>query len=394
MVTLDSHEKCTGCGASYHACPQQAIYYYDDEEGFPTPQIDKDKCIECGICNNICPSVHMPKTQNTIQAYAAQMIDKDVLKDSTSGGLFTVFSREVFRRGGVVYGCVWDEDYNAVIRKAECENDIVSMRGSKYVWSYMGDKYQEIKQYLESGKMVLFIGLPCQVAGLKNYIRKDYENLILMDFFCGGTPSPLAFREYLKTITKKTPVEKLDLKFRDKEKDGVGVHISFNSGKVRKYQSHITNSYYYAFYTKVINRYPCYECNYRYEDRIADITIGDYWEIEKYHSEFDIKAGVSAMLLNSEKGKLLLEAVKPELRLVETKKEYIAGYNNLTLGTNRKVFYPPAFREDFFELLKKKGWKSAERKYLFGKKRLKLLIKHKIPKKCVLFIKRIRQRRK
>ncbi len=392
MITLVSNENCTGCGACYNACPKQAIYYCDDKEGFPTPQIDKDKCIECGICNSICPSIHMPKTQKTIQSYAAQIIDKDALKDSTSGGLFTVFSREIFRRGGVVYGCVWDEEYNAVITKAECEQDIISMRGSKYVWSYMGDKYQEIKQYLEAGRMVLFFGLPCQVAGLKNFIRKDYENLILIDFFCGGSPSPFAFREYIKTITKNIPVKKLDLKFRDKKKEGVGVHISFNTKMGRVYQSYVGNSYFYAYNTKVFNRKPCYDCKYRYEDRIEDITIGDFWEIEKYHTEFDIKAGVSALLINSEKGKELLEAVKSELHLVETKKEFIAGFNNLTIGDNKTRFNPPVFREDFFEVLKQKGWKAAERKYLFSK-RIKLIIKRKLPKGCVAVIKRIKRRR-
>lgn len=388
-MELAAHDICTGCGACAKACPKQAIVYKDDNEGFPTPYIQKDKCIECGLCRKVCPAINMPKTNTIKVAYAAQALDHDMLKDSTSGGLFTVFAREIFRRNGVVFGCVWDEQYNAVVKCATNEDEIKPMRGSKYVWSWAGDAFPKVKEYLESGRTVMFVGLPCQVAGLKNFLRKDYENLFLVDFFCGGSPSPLAFREYLKTITVNVPLDKLNFKFRDKEKFGVGVNISYEGVHGRVHQSFIRNPYFFSYHTKIFHRLPCYHCQYRYIHRVEDITMGDFWEVEKYHKEFDIKAGVSSLLVNSDKGLQLFNSVKDKLQLTETQLESIAGWNNLTLGDQRKVFKTVSFRKDFFVVLKTSGWKTAEKRFLYNKVRLKLWVKHKIPTRCIPLLKKL-----
>lgn len=388
-MELAAHDICTGCGACSKACPKQAIAYKDDEEGFPTPYIQKDKCIECGLCRKVCPAINMPKTNTIKAAYAAQALDRNMLMDSTSGGLFTVFAREIFRRNGVVFGCVWDEQYNAVVKCATNEEEIKPMRGSKYVWSWAGDAFPKVKEYLESGHTVMFVGLPCQVAGLKNFLCKDYENLFLVDFFCGGSPSPLAFREYLKTITVKVPLDKLNFKFRDKEKFGVGVNISYEGEHGRVHQSFVRNPYFFSYHTKVFHRLPCYHCQYRYIHRVEDITIGDFWEVEKYHKEFDIKAGVSSLLVNSDKGLQLFNSVKDKLQLTETQLESIAGWNNLTLGDQRKVFKTVRFRKDFFVVLKTSGWKTAEKRFLYNKVRIKLWVKHKIPTRCIPLLKRL-----
>lgn len=380
---------CTGCGACAKACPKQAIDFRDDQEGFPTPYIQSDQCIECGACNKICPALHMPETHPIQAAYAAQILDKDALKDSTSGGVFTALSREIFRRNGVVYGCIWDEAYNAIVRKAENEEEMKSMRGSKYVWSWAADTFPEIKKYLEEDRIVMFTGLPCQVAGLKNYLRKGYGNLYLVDFFCGGSPSPYAFHEYLKTITKDIPMGQLNLKLRDKEKYGVGVHISYETKQGRVHQSYIRNPYYFSFYTKVFHRQSCYHCQYRYEKRVEDITIGDYWGVEKFHFEFNVRAGVSAVLINSDKGAELIDAVRQEIQLSETAVTNIAVGNNLTLGDKQVEFHSPQFRDAFFHTLKTKGWTAAERKYLYNKTRLKLWIKMKVPDKYIPMLKKI-----
>lgn len=379
---------CTGCGACEQVCPRSAIQYKPDEEGFPTPYIDSEKCVECGLCEKVCPAVNPPEKHPVKAAYAVQMLDREALKDSTSGGLFTVFSREVFKRNGVVYGCVWDEQYNAVIRKAENEEELKPMRGSKYVWSYAADTFPEIKEYLQNGRVVLFTGLPCQVAGLKNYLQKDYENLYLLDFFCGGSPSPMAFQAYLKTITKRVPLEKLNFKFRDKEKFGVGVHISYEGKRERIHQSYVRNPYFFSYHTKVFHRPPCYHCQYRYEQRVEDLTMGDYWGVGKFHTEFDVRGGVSALLVNTDKGALLLDAVKDQLQISETKIEDIAVGNNLTLGAGKKTFCAPKFRADFFAAIHAKGWKAAERKYLYDKVRLKLWLKTKVPERVKRILKR------
>lgn len=378
-MKLVEASRCTGCGACIEICPKAAIVYENDNEGFPTPRILKDQCVDCGQCTKVCPAIHSPERYSIQSAYAAQMLDRETLKDSTSGGLFTVFAREILRRKGVVYGCVWDEKYNAVVRRAEDEEAIKPMRGSKYVWSHAADTFPQVKQDLQDGRDVLFVGLPCQVAGLKNYLGKDYERLYLVDFFCGGAPSPKAFQAYLKTITADVPREKLDFKFRDKEKYGVGVHISYESKAGRVNQTYISNPYFFSYHTKVFHRRPCYQCQYRSEQRVEDLTIGDYWGIENYHKEFDIRAGVSTLLVNTDKGAALLNAVKDELQLVKTRVEDIAAGNNLSLNGQSVTYHAPAFRTAFMETMDKKGWKAAERKYLYNKTRLKLYIKEKLP---------------
>ena len=388
-MELVNTEQCTGCGACMEACPKQAIAYRDDEEGFPTPYIQKDRCVECGLCNKVCPALNRPAMHTIRAAYAAQIRDREALQDSTSGGVFTALAREIFSRGGVVYGCVWDEHYNAVVRRAENEEELKPMRGSKYVWSWAGDTFPEIKALLDAGRTVMFTGLPCQVGGLKNYLRKDYAQLYLVDFFCGGSPSPYAFHEYLKTITRDVPMRKLDFKLRDKERDGVGVHISYNTPKGRVYQSYIRNPYFFSYHTKVFHRKPCYHCQYRYAERVEDLTFGDYWGVGNYHPEMDVRSGVSAVLVNSDKGAELLDAVREHVQLVETRVESIAAGNNLTLGDARKEFHAPAFREAFFQTLRSEGWTAAEDRYLHNSVRLKLYIRQLLPKRVVNGIKRI-----
>ena len=394
MIKLADSSICTGCGACKKVCPKQAIDFRDDDEGFPTPYIQADKCVECGICNKVCPALHMPETHSIQTAYAAQLLDREALKDSTSGGLFTAFAREIFRRDGVVYGCVWDREYNAVIRKAENEDEMKPMRGSKYVWSWAGDTFPEIKEYLEADRMVLFTGLPCQVAGLKNYLRKDYENLYLLDFLCSGTPSPIAFKEWLNTFCESKDYPELNLKFRDKNLYGVGVHITYNGQKKKKHNTgeHIRNPYYYSFYIKLIDRKSCFHCSYGTAERVSDITICDYWGIGKYHQEFNISKGVSGLMVNSNKGRDLVESVRGGNILVETEIEYISEANNLSLQEIKEI-KPPSYRDEFFKTLKTKGWTAAERKYLYNKTRLKLWMKMKIPAKYVPMIKKLMGRK-
>jgi len=378
-ISIVNREQCTGCGACKAVCPKQAIVLEPDIEGFPTPQINDECCIHCGLCEKTCPALHPPVRKPIMAAYAAQLKDKEALKDSTSGGLFTAFSREIFHRGGAVFGCVWDADYNAVIVQADNEDEIVPMRGSKYVWSDASDAYPLVKAVLEAGRPVLFTGLPCQAAGLRNYLKKDYNDLYILDFFCGGCPSPMALKAYIHTITKDYPISRIDLKFRDKERDGVGVHISYYQKTGKVYEGYLQNPYFYSYHSKVFHRLPCYHCEYRTGERFEDLTMGDYWGVGNYHEEFDIRAGVSALLVSSEKGRELLDSVRDQLQLSGTRTYNIAAGNNLDIeGLNRKYHTLP-FRDDFLRLCSEDRWDEAERKYLVhNKERMMLRMKQNI----------------
>lgn len=389
-MELALHDTCTGCGACAKACPKQAIEFQVDDEGFPTPKIQKEKCIECGICNRVCPVISIPEMNVVKEAFAAQILDRVALKDSTSGGLFTVFSREIFKHNGVVYGCVWDKEYNAVLTCAENEKEIEPMRGSKYVWSWAGDTFPKIRQNLEKGKVVLFTGLPCQVAGLKKFLRKDYENLFLIDCLCSGTPSPLAFQKYLDTICSSENRENLNLKFRDKNQYGVGVHITYTGKKKKTLPrgEHITNPYYYSFYSHLIDRRSCYQCPYGTDRRVSDLTMCDYWGIANYHKELDIEAGVSGLLVNTAKGVALLDQVKHSLNLVPTKTEFIGKKNNLICDGQQRKRRIPANREAFFSVLTSSGWNEAEKRYLYTKIRFKQWLILKIPDEYIKIIRK------
>ena len=388
-MRLAEKTACTGCGACKEICPKQAIAYRDDEAGFPAPFIREELCVECGACEQVCPALHPPKTEPIRASYAAQIReDPDILKESTSGALFTVFAREIFRRGGVVYGCVWTDDCQAEIVRAGSEEEIAPMRGSKYVWSRAYDAFPQVKADLASGIPVLFVGLPCQAAGLKNYLRKEDKNLILLDFLCSGAPSPMALDKYLETICSREERAALNLKFRDKEPYGVGVHITWNGQKKRppRKAQHLRNPYYFSFYSRLIDRESCYTCPYGGEDRVADLTMGDYWGVAKYHPEMKTTDGVSSLLVSSEKGAALLEAVRGQLELAETKPEEIAERNNLYVGEKKRKRRRPANRDAFFAALRESGWRAAEKKYLRTKGRRRQILCVLLPPKAAALL--------
>lgn len=390
-MRLAEHDYCTGCGACASVCPKQAIGWKDDDAGFPTPFIKEEACVSCGACERVCPALQPPETEPIRAAYAAQLKDDpETLQGSTSGALFTVFAREIFRRGGVVYGCVWTDDCRAELVRAETEDEIAPMRGSKYVWSRAYHIFPQVKADLDAGRNVLFVGLPCQVAGLKNYLRKEYENLVLLDFLCSGAPSPMALDKYLDTICKKEERPGLNLKFRDKNPYGLGVHITWRGHETPavKKAEHLRNPYYYSFYTRLIDRESCYTCPYGGGDRAADLTMGDYWGVSKYHPEMKISDGVSALLVNSEKGEAMLAAVRDRLELLETKPEQIGAANNLFVARERKHTVP-ADRSGFFKLLATQDWPAAEKRYLHNYSRSIRILYEFLPPKISALLRKI-----
>lgn len=388
-IKLANEECCTGCGACKAICPKAAIQFIDNPEGFPSPLVDAEKCISCGACTRACPALNKPELQEIKECYAVQSKDRETLMRSTSGAMFAVFAEAVFKMEGIVYGCVWDEEYNAVFHKAENKEQLLPMHGSKYVWSWAGDSYPDVKRNLHEGRHVLFAGLPCQVAGLRKYLGKEYENLITLDFFCSGAPSPIVFKSWLETIRGSNRLSELNLKFRDKNPNGVGVNITYKGSKPgKKKGQHITNPYYYSFYTRLIDRLSCYQCQYGSDMRVSDLTLGDYWGVANYHPNMNIRDGISVLLINTEKGKELFESVRENVFAELTMKENIARANNLSIGKLRP-YHKPEKREAFIQRVTTDGWKSAEREYLYDNKRAKLWLRTQIPDRYKQVIKRL-----
>ena len=381
MIVMDiwlAGSKCTGCSSCVLTCPVHAITMKEREDGFFYPDIDRNKCLRCTQCMKACHVLQEPTFNTPLLCYAAQIKEKRVLIQSTSGGLFFALAQTVLNEHGVVYGCVYDEDYNALIQRAENVEQLLPMHGSKYVWSDPYKSYPAVKRDVEEGRIIMYAGLPCQVAGLERFLKKKYDTLYTMDILCGGAPSPFAFKKYLETLTDTDGRKKLDFQFRDKDKFGTGVNCTYYVNGVKHYENYLENSFYFAFSSKsrITWRESCYSCNYKSIRRVSDITIGDYWGVEKYHKSFNPKDGVSVVLVNTEQGRKLFECVKNTVDFVESKAEYATERNSLVHDKEEGLVKMPADRGAFFRTLRSEGWNAADKKFL--QRRKKLLLKLKV----------------
>ncbi|MEA5092061.1 MAG: Coenzyme F420 hydrogenase/dehydrogenase, beta subunit C-terminal domain [Acidaminococcaceae bacterium] len=286
-----------------------------DEDGFVFPKINNDVCIECNLCKKVCAFKNAPVSANgPIATFAAINNDKNILSTSASGGIFGALASIVFGKNGVVFGCAYNEDMEPAHICVDNILDMGKIQGSKYVHSNIKTTYSLAKEYLKNGRYVLFTGTPCQIAGLKAYLCEDYDTLITADIICHGVPSADFFKGYIKYLEEKFKGKVIDFKFRDKAKGWglMGKVIYEKGGEVHEKFITPINSYYYSYFLKGdVYRENCYECKYACVNREGDFTMGDYWGVEKVHTEIDTKNGVSVLLVNSEKGmKLINELTK------------------------------------------------------------------------------------
>lgn len=309
MIKLENSVDCSGCTACVHICPQQCISFNPDSEGFYYPLVDTDKCTDCGLCDRVCPVLHWRKQpkEATPAVYAATIGDKEILLNSASGGAFSVFANWVITEGGVVFGAIYDQQFKVVHGKAETTAELSKLRGSKYVQSDLGTIYLEIKKLLKEGRNVLFTGVPCQVAGLKLYLRKDYQHLYCADLICHGVPSPKVFADYINFVQRKKKLSGINMRWKGLWKNS-SCKLFYKDG------TSVVDMTWRNLYAKgVMDRPSCHQCEFTHFNRVGDITIADYWGIEKVHPEFFNEKGVSLMLINTLKGKQLFDVVKQHL---------------------------------------------------------------------------------
>lgn len=311
-------EKCYGCSLCAEICPNNAIKMKSNEEGFLYPKVDNDKCTKCGLCKKLCiADKERCKIKNVISSYALIHKSKEVLSKSTSGGAFTALSDYILDIGGIVYGAVFDWDFKVYHARAENKSTRDMMRGSKYVQSDLKDSYKQVKQDLLNGKTVLFSGTPCQIDGLKSYLKGICtDNLYLCDLICHGTPSPLIWREHVKLIEKKNKAKLKTYQFRPK-KWGWHIHNEcavFENGK-EYYSNAYSDLFKTIYYGRLAMRTSCHYCQYSNLNRASDITIGDCRHIENVYPDLDVYDGVSLVLVNTEKGRKILEGSSKDIEL-------------------------------------------------------------------------------
>lgn len=378
MIEIEDKAECCGCGACSQSCSSKCIHMTEDEEGFLYPVVNKELCIECGICEKICPVLNHVSKDNYFKepiAYAAVNKDEKIRKESSSGGVFTLFSEYILSKNGIVFGAAMSEDCESVnhigVEKAEA---LRLLRGSKYVQSEIGNTYQCAKGELEKGRLVLFSGTPCQIAGLKGYLKKDYENLFTIEVICHGVPSPALWKKYIIYVGKKLRAPISRVIFRDKifsDGERLMMHIKARNNKV--YKAYEEEDPFYCFFLgNFCLRPSCYQCRFKAGSSAADITIGDFWGGNEVVPGFGEGGNLSLIYLHSDKGKGVFNFIKEHMKLQWTEYETSVVYNS---AYKESVSYPKE-RGGFFYDLENLAFSEMIKKYR------KLSVKMRL--RCVL----------
>ena len=347
MPTLAKASACTGCSACANICPHGAISIGPDKSGFLMPSVDESKCVECKLCEKACPIVNDIELKHPEVKEVYAFWDNRTRTESSSGGAFSAIARRVLEQGGVVFGAAWQEGFNC--RHISC-NDVEglsALRGSKYLQSEIGKTFAEAKKALIEGKYVLFTGTPCQIAGLRSFLRKPYEKLLTVDIVCHGTPSNELFKNYIDKLKREYPkyAQADGFEFRNLRGWGYAPSLKIRN-KFSKELTGVPNLYMAAFKKSATARESCYDCQFNGLSRVGDITIADFWGVGAFGTPFkhDVSKGVSLVLLNSEKGREVFSELKDCFVEKRDVKEAVRLNHNL-VGSSRR----PADREEVIE---------------------------------------------
>lgn len=366
MIQIVDKAKCCGCCACVDVCAHEAITLKTDIEGFWYPEVDREKCVDCGLCEKVCPELHIPELKKNdyakpIRTIAAINKDMMVRWDSTSGGAFSALADVMYEEGGYVSGAVYNADFSVSNYISNDRSDLARLRSSKYLQSKASGLYREIRSLLRSGEKVLACGTPCQMAALRSFLGREYENLLIVDFICRGVNSPKVYRKYLDSLERKYGGKAVYVKAKNKELGWRSLtrKVVFDNGAVY-YGIRMDDDFRRGYHTNVFCRPSCYRCQYKGFPRMADITIADYWGIENVDKNLDNNIGTSMILLNSKKGAAYFEKVKERLEWKETPFESVLPGNIALL----KPIEPPQIdRRQFFSDLDSTDFDVVVQKY-------------------------------
>ena len=322
-MTIVDQEKCCGCRACLQICPQKAISTYFDKFGFERISIDDILCIKCNKCKSVCPILNVKKTSEKITCGSAYCKNINIKRSGSSGGLFGLMAMKIIENGGVVYGAAFDSKLHLYTTRAENLTQLEPLLKSKYLLCDTSGSFKKIQSDLENGKQVLYCSSPCQIAALKNYFKTEYANLLCIEFVCHGVGSQKQFYDSITYIEKKSNIKILKFSFREKFKKASSHYYYYYyrdllTGKEKgRRDIYMTFPYYYAYQERLTCRESCYECLYATENRVADITIGDFHEINRYEPNIDRFAGVSMFVCNSKTGQCFFDTLRTNLIVKE-----------------------------------------------------------------------------
>lgn len=349
MNVICNEKECTGCMACYNVCPKKCISMKYNKYGELFPEIDDKICIQCNMCKKVCPNNGEIHKEEPMAAYATWSNDALDRETSTSGGIASVFYQEAIEKGYIVFGTSFDE--NLILKHSYTNNreEVKKYKGSKYCQSFIGDSYKNVHNFLNEGKKVIFIGTPCQIEGLNNYLKIkkiNVSNLITIDLVCHGVPSQQYLTDYIKYLEKKYKRKATDVKFRDSEKyvfslfDKNGIICNIIKEK---------DLYLTAFQLSILQRESCMQCKYATPNRVSDITIGDFWGIQddKNINEEEKEKGISLVLINTQKGNTFFKDCTSKIFYEERKIEEAVNGNAHLRRSSKKDNLRYKFREEY-----------------------------------------------
>lgn len=365
MIKIQEKNRCCGCSACVQRCPKLCIQLKEDSEGFLYPEVDQSLCIDCGLCEKVCPFLHVDTPVQVLDVWAVKNRDESERLRSSSGGVFIALAKEVIRENGVVFGAVFDEKWEVKHIHAVTLDEVYPMMGSKYLQSRIGNVYKEAESYLKQGRKVLFTGTPCQLAGLRKYLRKDYPNLLAVDFLCHGVPSPKVWRKYLDEVTTRQgggknsvlshpiggngPIRSIEFRSKSSgwKKYSFALTLSEASADGDKNtvllsRMHREDPYMQVFLSDIILRPSCYACKCKNGVNHSDLTIADYWGINQLMPDFDDDKGVGLVLVNTSKGKSCFETLPLERRksTLDEARRFNGGFKeHLRVHPKRRRFF-------------------------------------------------------
>lgn len=311
MIQITDKSKCCGCWACQNICPQQCIEMQPDNEGFFYPIVNKESCIECGLCEKVCPNLKEKLKDITPKNYIIQNKNEQLLRKSTSGGFFSAIAEYVIKNHGVVFGASFDNNMKLRHCYSTTLENCHQFRGSKYVQSQIENNFKKAKEFLTQGKLVVFSGTPCQIAGLKSFLRKEYENLITVDLVCRGVPSPLLLKKYLDYHSKEKGSRVISYLSRDKYYgySYSTASILFDDPNKSYHKGMESDAMLRLYFKNICSRPSCYQCHYKTIHRVSDFTIFDCWDAQATSKDFSNK-GATNVFIHTEKGKEIFEKIK------------------------------------------------------------------------------------
>lgn len=329
MINIVDKSNCTGCSACVQICGKKAIRLVFDNEGHSYPNVDVEKCVNCGLCDTICPMQHkeiIPSDDNAKDpnVYAVYNKDSIVREKSTSGGIFTALAEQIIKEGGVVYAARFDQNFHIYHDSFSYIEQIDYYRGSKYAQSDLGEVFKRIRSDLKN-KTVLFVGTPCQVAGLKLFLRKEHDNLYTCDFICMGISSSKHWEDYLKEFWSGKSINSIFFKDKRNGWHNWKMNIKYSGGEYLANGSE--DPFFYGYVKRLTMRPSCRTCPFRTYKRISDFTIADAWGIDKTHPEFDDNKGCSTLILQSEKSEVIFEKIRSKLNVIAYSINDVIRYN-------------------------------------------------------------------